>query len=181
MSKILKAFSFFVHFETEDMARTKAMIRKEMDKIGSTETAAYVAVLPLFDSISMSVLGETNVDIKIGSLDGGEVAYTNHVKNYICVDIEHICKAFYEKDVIIAFDELLDTLYHESRHVWQFKHGCDFVKYVCPSQDIKEYRNQACEIDARKYAKRECLALSTDDKEAMLRRVLTTLLWFNNK
>ena len=181
MKLVAKAFSFFVHFETEDMARTKAMIRKEMDKIGSTETAAYVAVLPLFDSISMSVLGETDVDIKIGSLDRGEVAYTNHNMNYVCVDVEHICKAFYEKDVIIAFDELLDTLYHEVRHVWQFKHGWDFVKYVCPSQDIKEYRNQACEVDARKYAKRECLALSTDDKEAMLRRVLTTLLWFNNK
>ena len=178
--KLAKAFSFFVHFETEDTARTKAMIRKEMDKIGNTETAAYVAVLPLFDSITMSVLGETDVDIKIGSLDG-EVAHTNHNMNYVCVDVEHICKAFYEKDVIIAFDELLDTLYHEVRHVWQFKHGWDFVKYVCPSQDIKEYRNQACEVDARKYAKRECLALSVDDKEARLRRVLTTLLWFNNK
>lgn len=181
MKLVAKAFSFFAHFETEDMARTKAMIRKEMDKIGSTETAAYVAVLPLFDSISMSVLGETDVDIKIGSLDGGEVAYTNHVKNYICVDIEHICKAFWEENVIIAFDELLDTLYHESRHVWQFRNGWDFVRYTCPSQDMDKYMNQTCEVDARKYAKRECLALSTDDKEAMLRRVLTTLLWFNNK
>lgn len=180
MSKILKAFSFFVHFETGDMARTKAMIREEMSKIESIETAAYVAVLPLFDSITMSVLGETDVDIKIGSLDG-EVAHTNHNMNYVCVDVEHICKAFYEKDVVIAFDELLDTLYHEVRHVWQFRHGWDFVKYICPSQSIDKYRNQRCEVDARRYAKREVFALSVDDKEAMLRRVLTTLLWFNNK
>ena len=178
--KLAKAFSFFVHFETEDMARTKAMIRKEMDKIESIETAAYVAILPLFDSISMSVLGETDVDIKIGSLDG-EVAHTNHNMNYVCVDVEHICKAFYEKDVIIAFDELLDTLYHESRHVWQFRNGWDFVRYTCTSQSIDKYRNQRCEVDARRYAKREVFALSVDDKEAMLRRVLTTLLWFNNK
>lgn len=59
-----------------------------------------------------------------------------------------------DKDsAIFFFEKICDTILHEYRHAYQIKTGMfDTCQYKKASKDYNAYYNQACEVDARKWA-----------------------------
>jgi hypothetical protein len=47
---------------------------------------------------------------------------------------------------------LVRSIAHEMRHAYQCLQGHSFEGYTSAEEDISTYRNQPCEVDARKYA-----------------------------
>lgn len=170
-----------LHYESEEIARTKKMIAKELSRIESNTTACYVSLIAVVDSIAINTTGH-DIDLVVKNLPQEQWGYFQVERKYIALNKRHILSALKEKNSIYNFDILLDTIYHECRHAWQGDNGWKLggKNYVSGFDDYEAYREQYCERDARAYARREVASLSLEDKEAIFRRILSTLLYFNN-
>ena len=61
----------------------------------------------------------------------------------------------YKKDegsATFFFERIFEAVLHEYRHVFQRKTKMYSLEYVKSSEDYDNYRNQACEVDAREWA-----------------------------
>lgn len=61
----------------------------------------------------------------------------------------------YKKDKNSAtffFERIFESVLHEYRHVFQRKTKMYSLEYIKSSEDYDNYRNQACEVDAREWA-----------------------------
>lgn len=57
-----------------------------------------------------------------------------------------------ENSAIFFFGRIFEAVLHEYRHVFQRKTKMYSLEYIKSSEDYDNYRNQACEIDAREWA-----------------------------
>jgi len=57
-----------------------------------------------------------------------------------------------ENSAIFFFERVFEAVLHEYRHVFQRKIGMYSLEYIKSSEDYDNYRNQACEVDAREWA-----------------------------
>ena len=71
-----------------------------------------------------------------------------------CLSPSNIAE-LYKKDensAIFFFKRVFETVLHEYRHVFQRKTKMYSLEYIKSSEDYDNYRNQACEVDAREWA-----------------------------
>lgn len=179
MKKIKRAVKFFTNYESEEMARYKKMITKEIAKMENKEDGYYVAVLPFIEYSAKLSLGH-DIDLIIKVLPSGAEGEYLIGKGTIVLNASYIKKAFEERNCISLLNNLLDTCLHECRHAWQFETGeFDFDAYIASSENFDAYYNQAIEVDARKFASRELRIIDTETKEALLRKSLSYLYYVN--
>ena len=179
MKKAKKAMKFFLNYENEEIGRYKKLISKEIDKMENKEDGYYVAVLPFIEYSSKLTLGH-DIDLIIKVLPSGAEGEYLIGKGTIVLNASYIKKAFEERNCISLLNNLLDTCLHECRHAWQFEtKAYDFNKYISSSTNFDAYYNQAIEVDARRFALRELKIMSTETKEALLRRSLSYLYYVN--
>lgn len=57
-----------------------------------------------------------------------------------------------ESSAVFFFGRIFEAVLHEYRHVFQRKIGMYSLEYIKSSEDYDNYRNQACEVDAREWA-----------------------------
>ena len=101
-------------------------------------------------------------------------------RNLITLNIDFVKKAFAEKNCISLLNNLLDTCLHECRHAYQYEtKKFNFDAYITSSENFDAYYNQSIEVDARGYAARELKVMSTETKEALLRKSLSYLYYVN--
>ena len=179
MGKAKKVIKFFTNLESEEMARYKKMITKEIAKMENKEDGYYVAALPFIEYASSLSLGH-DIDLMVKVLPSGAEGEYLIGKGTIVLNASYIKKAFEERNCISLLNNLLDTCLHECRHAWQFEtRAYDFKKYISSSKNFDAYYNQAIEVDARKFASRELKIMNTETKEALLRRSLSYLYYVN--
>ena len=179
MKKIKRAVKFFTNYESEEMARYKKMITKEIAKMENKEDGYYVAVLPFIEYSSKLTLGH-DIDLMIKVLPSGAEGEYLIGRNLITLNIDFVKKAFAEKNCISLLNNLLDTCLHECRHAYHFEtKKFDFNAYINASKDFDAYYNQAIEVDARRFALREMKIMSTETKERLLRKSLSYLYYVN--
>ena len=179
MKKKKRAVKFFTNYESEEMARYKKMITKEIAKMENKEDGYYVAVLPFIEYSAKITLGH-DIDLMIKVLPSGAEGEYLIGRNLITLNIDFVKKAFAEKNCISLLNNLLDTCLHECRHAWQFEtKAYDFNKYISSSTNFDAYYNQSIEVDARRFAARELRILDTETKEALLRKSLSYLYYVN--
>lgn len=179
MKKIKRAVKFFTNYESEEIARYKKMIIKEISKMDNKEDGYYVAVLPFIEYSAKLTLGH-DIDLMVKVLPSGAEGEYLIGKGIVTLNIDFIKKAFAEKNCISLLNNLLDTCLHECRHAYQFETGSfDFNKYISSCVDFDAYYNQAIEKDAREYALREMKIIDTEVKESLLRKSLSYLYYVN--
>ena len=179
MGKAKKVIKFFTNLESEEMARYKKMITKEMAKVENKEDGYYVAALPFIEYASSLSLGH-DIDLMVKVLPSGAEGEYLIGKGTIVLNASYIKKAFEERNCISLLNNLLDTCLHECRHAWQFEtKAYDFNKYLSSSTNFDAYYNQSIEVDARRFAARELRILDTETKEALLRKSLSYLYYVN--
>lgn len=177
--KIKRAAKFFINYESEEMARYKKMITKEINRMEDKEDGYYVAVLPFIEYASDLTLGH-DIDLMVKVLPSGAEGEYLIGKGTIVLNTDYIKKAFAEKNCISLLNNLIDTCLHECRHAYQFETGSfDFNKYISSCVDFDAYYNQAIEKDARAYASREIKVMSIEVKEKLLRKSLSYLYYVN--
>ena len=184
MKKIIrKVIKKVFHHESDEIRRTKKMIQKELDKIGDTSTACYVSLISIVDSIAVSTIGEeraAKLDLTVYNMPSSRLGYYNYKKDLIGLNKRYVLRALKEQGSTYYFDLILETVFHECRHAWQYENGWDITNHISGHDDYDKYRKQHHEEDARAYAHREMVSLSLEDKEAIFRKTLSTLLYFNN-
>lgn len=179
MKKIKKAVKFFTNYESEEMARYKKMITKEISKMDNKEDGYYVAALPFIEYASSISLGH-DIDLMVKVLPSGAEGEYLIGKGIVTLNIDFIKKAFAEKNCISLLNNLLDTCLHECRHAWQFENKkFSFDNYISANADFDAYYNQAIEVDARTYASRELKVMDIEVKEKLLRKSLSYLYYVN--
>ena len=179
MGKAKKVIKFFTNLESEEMSRYKGLIVKEIAKMENKEDGYYVAVLPFIEYSADLTLGH-DIDLMIKVLPSGAEGEYLIGKGTIVLNASYIKKAFEERNCISLLNNLLDTCLHECRHAWQFEtKKFNFNNYISSSTDFDAYYNQAIEVDARKFASRELKIMSTETKEALLRKSLSYLYYVN--
>ena len=179
MKKIKRAVKFFTNYESEEIARYKKMITKEIAKMENKEDGYYVAALPFIEYASLISLGH-DIDLMVKVLPSGAEGEYLIGKGIIVLNIDFIKKAFAEKNCISLLNNMIDTCLHECRHAWQFENKkFDFNAYINASKDFDAYYNQAIEVDARRFALREMKIMSTETKERLLRKSLSYLYYVN--
>ena len=179
MKKIKRAVKFFTNYESEEMARYKKMITKEIEKMENKEDGYYVAVLPFIEYSSKLTLGH-DIDLIVKVLPSGAEGEYLIGKGTIVLNASFVKKAFAEKNCISLLNNLLDTCLHECRHAWQFETGeFNFDRYITSSENFDAYYNQSIEVDARSYASREMKIVDVETKEALLRKSLSYLYYVN--
>ena len=179
MKKIKRAVKFFTNYESEEMARYKKMITKEIAKMENKEDGYYVAVLPFIEYSSKLTLGH-DIDLMIKVLPSGAEGEYLIGRNLITLNIDFVKKAFAEKNCISLLNNLLDTCLHECRHAYQYEtKKFNFDAYITSSENFDAYYNQSIEVDARSYASREMKIVDVETKEALLRKSLSYLYYVN--
>jgi hypothetical protein len=184
MKKIIrKVVKKVFHHESDEIRRSKAMIQKEINKIGDTSTACYVALISIVDMIAISTIGEQaakELDLTVYNMPSSRLGYYNYKKNLIGINKRYVLRGLKEQGSTYYFDLVLETIFHECRHAWQYNNGWDIENHISGHDDYSAYMHQRHEVDARDYAHREMASLSLEDKEAIFRRILSTMLYFNN-
>ena len=143
------------------------------------EDGCYVAVLPFIEYCSKLTLGH-DIDLMLKVLPSGAEGEYLIGKGTIVLNASYIKKAFEERNCISLLNNLLDTCLHECRHAWQFEQKkFNFDAYITSSENFDAYYNQSIEVDAREYAARELKIMSTETKEALLRKSLSYLYYVN--
>ena len=179
MKKVKKVMKFIKNYESDEISRYKGLIVKEIAKMENKEDGYYVAVLPFIEYASSISLGH-DIDLMVKVLPSGAEGEYLIGKGIITLNINFIKKAFAEKNCISLLNNLLDTCLHECRHAWQFEtKRFNFNNYISSSTDFDAYYNQAIEVDARRFALRELKIMSTETKEALLRKSLSYLYYVN--
>ena len=179
MGKAKKVIKFFTNLESEEISRYKKLISKEINRMENKEDGYYVAVLPFIEYSADLTLGH-DIDLMIKVLPSGAEGEYLIGKGTIVLNASYIKKAFEERNCISLLNNLLDTCLHECRHAWQFEtEKFNFNNYISSSTDFDAYYNQAIEVDARKFASRELKIMSTETKEALLRKSLSYLYYVN--
>ena len=179
MKKIKRAVKFFTNYESEEIARYKKMITKEIAKMENKEDGYYVAALPFIEYTADLTLGH-DIDLMVKVLPSGAEGEYLIGKSIIILNINFIKKAFAEKNCISLLNNMIDTCLHECRHAWQFEQKkFNFNNYISSSTDFDAYYNQAIEVDAREYAAREMKIMDVEIKEALLRKSLSYLYYVN--
>ena len=179
MKKIKRAVKFFTNYESEEMARYKKMITKEISRMNNKEDGYYVAVLPFIEYSAKLTLGH-DIDLMLKVLPSGAEGEYLIGKGTIVLNTNFIKKAFKERNCISLLNNLLDTCLHECRHAWQYENKeFDFSAYISASVNFNAYYNQAIEKDAREYAAREMKIMDVEIKEALLRKSLSYLYYVN--
>ena len=179
MKKIKRAVKFFTNYESEEIARYKKMITKEIAKMENKEDGYYVAVLPFIEYSSKLTLGH-DIDLMIKVLPSGAEGEYLIGRNLITLNIDFVKKAFAEKNCISLLNNLLDTCLHECRHAYQYEtKKFNFDAYITSSENFDAYYNQSIEVDARSYASREMKIVDVETKEALLRKSLSYLYYVN--
>ena len=180
---IKKVIKKVFHHESDEMVRSKVMIKKEIEKIGDTSTACYVALISIVDMIAVSTIGKeaaAQLDLTVYNMPNNRLGYYNYKKDLVGINKRYVLRALKEQGSTYYFDLVLETIYHECRHAWQYENGWDIENHISGHNDYDAYMNQYHEVDARKFASREMASISIEDKEALFRKILTTLLYFNN-
>ena len=179
MKKIKKVMKFIKNYESDEISRYKKLITKEIEKMENKEDGYYVAVLPFIEHSSKLTLGH-DIDLMIKVLPSGAEGEYLIGKGTIVLNASYIKKAFEERNCISLLNNLLDTCLHECRHAWQFEQKkFNFDAYITSSENFDAYYNQSIEVDAREYAARELKIMSTETKEALLRKSLSYLYYVN--
>ena len=179
MGKAKKVIKFFTNLESEEISRYKKLISKEINRMENKEDGYYVAVLPFIEYSADLTLGH-DIDLMVKVLPSGAEGEYLIGKGTIVLNASYIKKAFEERNCISLLNNLLDTCLHECRHAWQFEtKAYDFNKYISSSTNFDAYYNQSIEVDAREYAARELKIVSTETKEALLRKSLSYLYYVN--
>ena len=177
--KIKRAVKFFTNYESEEIARYKKMITKEIAKMENKEDGYYVAVLPFIEYSAKLTLGH-DIDLMLKVLPSGAEGEYLIGKGTIVLNTSFVKKAFAEKNCISLLNNMIDTCLHECRHAYQFENKeFDFDAYISASKDFDAYYNQAIEVDARRFALREMKIMSTEAKESLLRKSLSYLYYVN--
>ena len=179
MKQIKRAVKFFTNYESEEIARYKNMITKEIAKMENKEDGYYVAALPFIEYSADLTLGH-DIDLIVKVLPSGAEGEYLIGKGIVTLNTNFIRKAFAEKNCISLLNNMIDTCLHECRHAWQFEQKkFNFDAYITSSENFDAYYNQSVEVDAREYAARELKIMSTEIKEALLRRSLSYLYYVN--
>ena len=179
MKKVKRAVKFFTNYESEEIARYKKMITKEIAKMENKEDGYYVAALP-FIEYSAKLTLDHDIDLMIKVLPSGAEGEYLIGRNLITLNIDFVKKAFAEKNCISLLNNLLDTCLHECRHAYQYEtKKFNFDAYITSSENFDAYYNQSIEVDARSYASREMKIVDVETKEAWLRRSLSYLYYVN--
>lgn len=179
MKKIKRAVKFFTNYESEEMARYKKMITKEIEKMENKEDGYYVAVLPFIEYASSISLGH-DIDLMVKVLPSGAEGEYLIGQNVIVLNTSFVKKAFAEKNCISLLNNMIDTCLHECRHAYQFEtKKFNFDAYITSSENFDDYYNQSIEVDARGYAARELKVMSIETKEKLLRKSLSYLYYVN--
>ena len=179
MGKAKKVIKFFTNLESEEMSRYKGLIVKEIAKMENKVDGYYVVVLPFIEYAADLTLSH-DIDLMLKVLPSGAEGEYLIGRNLITLNIDFVKKAFAEKNCISLLNNMIDTCLHECRHAWQFEtKAYDFNKYISSSTNFDAYYNQAIEVDARRFALRELKIMSTETKEALLRRSLSYLYYVN--
>ena len=179
MKKVKKVVKFIKHYENEEIGRYKKLISKEINRMENKEDGYYVAVLPFIEYSADLTLGH-DIDLMVKVLPSGAEGEYLIGKGIITLNINFIKKAFAEKNCISLLNNMIDTCLHECRHAWQFEQKkFNFDAYITSSENFDAYYNQSIEVDAREYAARELKIMSTETKEALLRKSLSYLYYVN--
>ena len=179
MKKVKKVVKFIKNYESDEISRYKGLIVKEIAKMENKEDGYYVAALPFIEYASVLTLGH-DIDLMVKVLPSGAEGEYLIGKGIITLNINFIKKAFAEKNCISLLNNMIDTCLHECRHAWQFEQKkFNFDAYITSSENFNAYYNQAIEVDARGYAARELKVMSTETKDALLRKILSYLYYVN--
>lgn len=180
---IKKVIKKVFHHESDEIKRSKDMIKKEINKIGDTSVACYVALISIVDIIAVSTIDKeaaSVLDLTVYNMPSSRLGYYNYKKNLIGLNKRYVLRALKEQGSTYYFDLVLETVFHECRHAWQYRNGWNIDSHISGHDDYDAYMNQRHEVDAREFASKKMANISIEDKEAIFRRMLSTLLYFNN-
>ena len=178
--KAIKSYTFYQ--ETEEIRVLKDAIIEELGRCKNkrdVDWMGYIFASTLIEELSEEIIGR-EIETEAGPTEG-IYGYYSYKEDLIFINTYHVYDAILQKGSAYKYYNLLNTVCHELRHVWQHdnKWKTD-VKYVSSKEDRKAYRRHPREKDARKYALLKVFFMSSKRKEQLLRKCYLAIAKWNN-